>query len=207
MKTRSRTLTAGAPTQPVGRREAQIINQWVWNLRLELGHQLHPTPMRLTEFAQACAVEPVQVVESIPMETPAQVVESIQAVEPTQAIEPAQVTHSVSYGPPQWARSSYTKGFAGSDFRLLPDGTLRCPADHPLYPSERRRERNGSLRVLYAARGCRIAVPVAGACSVKKVQPPSDRDALVPSFGQSRPPDLMNQQSLRQHQLSLHQHQ
>jgi hypothetical protein len=29
---------------------------------------------------------------------------------------------------------------------------LRCPADHPLYPQERRPERNGSLRVLYAAR-------------------------------------------------------
>src|ERR1700694_1783988 len=33
-----------------------------------------------------------------------------------------------------------------------PDGTLLCPADHPLYPQERRPERDGSLRVLYAAR-------------------------------------------------------
>jgi hypothetical protein len=29
---------------------------------------------------------------------------------------------------------------------------LRCPAGHPLYPQERRHERNGSLRILYAAR-------------------------------------------------------
>jgi hypothetical protein len=28
---------------------------------------------------------------------------------------------------------------------------LLCPANHPLYPQERRPERNGSLRVLYAA--------------------------------------------------------
>src|SRR6266566_3738574 len=27
--------------------------QWVWNLRLELGHQLHPDPLRTTEFAPA----------------------------------------------------------------------------------------------------------------------------------------------------------
>ena len=25
--------------------------QWVWNLRLELGHLLEPTPLRTTEFA------------------------------------------------------------------------------------------------------------------------------------------------------------
>ncbi len=31
----------------------QILSQWIWNLRLELGHHLHPTPMRLTEFSEA----------------------------------------------------------------------------------------------------------------------------------------------------------
>ena len=31
----------------------QIISQWMWNLRLELGHQLHPVPVRTTEFAPA----------------------------------------------------------------------------------------------------------------------------------------------------------
>src|SRR5258708_24684120 len=31
----------------------QIISQWVWNLRLELGHQLAPDPVRTTEFAPA----------------------------------------------------------------------------------------------------------------------------------------------------------
>ena len=60
----------------------------------------------------------------------------------------------ISYGPPQWARRSFTKGFAGSDFVLQPDGTLRCPADHPLTVQERRPERNGSLRVVYGARLC-----------------------------------------------------
>ncbi len=31
----------------------QVVSQWVWNLRLELGHQLEPTPIRTTEFAPA----------------------------------------------------------------------------------------------------------------------------------------------------------
>src|SRR5581483_371716 len=39
-----------------------------------------------------------------------------------------------------------------ADFSLQPDGTLRCPAGQPLYAQERRPERNGSLRILYAAR-------------------------------------------------------
>jgi hypothetical protein len=31
----------------------QILSQWMWNVRLELGHRLHPTAMRTTVFAQA----------------------------------------------------------------------------------------------------------------------------------------------------------
>jgi hypothetical protein len=103
-----------------------ICSQWVWNLRLELGHALHPTLLRTTEFAPAQAA-------------------------PDPVPRPAQPT-PVTYGPPQWARQSYTKGFAGTDFTPQPDGTLRCPAGHLLYAQERRPEHNGSVRVLYAAR-------------------------------------------------------
>jgi hypothetical protein len=34
----------------------QTVSQWVWNLRLEVGHQLSPTPLRITEFAPAILV-------------------------------------------------------------------------------------------------------------------------------------------------------
>ena len=41
----------------------QLISQWVWNLRLELGHQLKPQPLRTTEFAPAlpppCTTHPL----------------------------------------------------------------------------------------------------------------------------------------------------
>jgi len=36
----------------------QVVSQWVWNLRLELGHQLHPDPVRTTEFAPALPPSP-----------------------------------------------------------------------------------------------------------------------------------------------------
>ncbi len=47
--------------------------------------------------------------------------------------------------------------FSGQDFVLQPDGTLRCPAGQSLVAHERRRETDGSLRVVYAGshRSCR----------------------------------------------------
>jgi hypothetical protein len=122
-----------------------ILAQWTWNLRLELGHALHPTAMRTTEFAPASAGESVEAASDL-------------VRQPSEAAP-------VIYGPPQWARQSYTKGFAGADFSLQSDGTLRCPAGQPLYAQERRPERNGSLRVLYAARigHCR-SCPLRGRC-------------------------------------------
>jgi hypothetical protein len=103
-----------------------IFSPWVWNLRLELGHALHPTPMRTTEFAPARSLEPV-----------AQPAKAVQA--------------EVSYKPPQWAVSRMGC-IAGSQFTPQADGTLRCPAGFPLYPQERRPEHDGSLRIVYAAR-------------------------------------------------------
>lgn len=111
---------------PSGQEFWQVISQWIWNVRLELGHRLHPTPMRTTAFAPSQA-EPLPV--SIPGTTP-----------------------SVTYGPAEWARTARVGIFAGADFTEQPDGTLRCPANHPLYAQERRPERDGTLRVVYAAR-------------------------------------------------------
>jgi len=41
---------------------------------------------------------------------------------------------------------------AGEHFTAQPDGTLQCPAGFPLYPKARHLERDGSVRVVYAAR-------------------------------------------------------
>jgi hypothetical protein len=116
---------------PCGQEFAQILAQWIWNFRLELGQQLSQAELRTTEFA------PAHESESPSTEEP----------QPTEAPMPA-----VIYGPPQFARPSFTHGFPGSVFTLQPDGTLRCPANHPLYLQERRPERDGFLRILYAAR-------------------------------------------------------
>jgi hypothetical protein len=105
----------------------QLVSQWVWNLRLELGHQLHPDPIRTTEFA------PV-----LPPPSP-------HAAPPS------------GYAPPHVGLPWKAGRFSGQDFALQPDGTLRCPADQKLIPHEQRREADGSLRVVYGAsiRSCR----------------------------------------------------
>jgi hypothetical protein len=111
----------------------QLVAQWVWNLRLELGHQLEPAPVRITEFA--AAISP-----------------SEQA-----ATRPTSSAPASGYGPPTTATSWKRGCFSGQDFPLQPDGTLRCPAGQSLRVQERRREADGSLRVVYGAsiRSCR----------------------------------------------------
>ncbi len=112
----------------------QVVSQWVWNLRLELGHQLEPTPLRTTEFAPA-----------------------IPPLSEQPAMPPASSAPATGYGPPTTATSWKTGRFSGQDFPLQPDGTLRCPAGQELRAQERRREADGSLRMVYAAssRSCR----------------------------------------------------
>ena len=121
-----RWVSHTAPGQEVW----QIISQWIWNLRLELGHQLHPDPVRTTEFAPA--LPPASNTSLSPS--------------PTQG-----------YGPAEVALPWKAGRFSGQDFPLQPDGTLRCPAGQALVAQERRREADGSLRVVYAAsiRSCR----------------------------------------------------
>jgi hypothetical protein len=104
----------------------QIVCQWLWNLRLELGHQLQPDPVRTTEFAPALCPAQDQAVDS---PSPASGYGSREVALP-------------------WKRGR----LSGQDFALQSDGTLRCPAGQVLRPTERRREPDGSLRVLYAAR-------------------------------------------------------
>jgi hypothetical protein len=112
---------------PAGQEAFQIVSQWVWNLRLELGHMLEPTPLRTTEFAPPMKESTI---EQVPVQ---------------------------GYGTPSVALPWKAGRFSGQDFALQPDGTLRCPASQTLVAHERRRETDGSLRVVYAAsiRSCR----------------------------------------------------
>lgn len=124
---------------PWGQEFWQVISQWVWNLRLELGHQLHPAPLRTTEFAEVHTPEP-------------QVMKSPLPVLPNS-------------GTPAVVRTARMGGLPGSEFPLQADGTLRCPAGHPLTAQERRNEPGGIVRVVYAASiaHCRLC-PLREAC-------------------------------------------
>src|SRR6266480_3746454 len=157
---------------PNGQEFWQIVSQWVWNLRLELGHHLDPAPVRLTEFAPAqpsAASEEADGQEDPlactlatssplltcdPHEDPADEQPALDCQE--------QPSAPFVYGPPQFTQTRRAGKFAGADFQLQPDGTLRCPANHLLYAEARRPEHDGTVRVLYAARlpdcrGCLLA--------------------------------------------------
>jgi hypothetical protein len=118
-----------------GQEAWQIISQWIWNLRLELGHQLEPEPIRTTEFAAAVS----------------------QADGKQEGVQ--------GYAQPVIGGSWKAGRFSGEDFTLQPDGTMCCPAGESLHHQEQRREADGSLRVVYAAsiRSCRPC-PLRGQC-------------------------------------------
>jgi hypothetical protein len=110
-----------------GQEAWQSVSQWIWTLRLEVGHQLQPEPVRTTEFASA-----------LPPPSP-------HTAPPS------------GYTPPRVGLLWKAGRFSGQDFALQPDGTLRCPADRTLLMREQRREADGSLRVVFGAsiRSCR----------------------------------------------------
>src|ERR1700694_1096064 len=127
MKTWSKTTIGGRAMRQRVRNAGRPSHNGSGTRLLELGHQLHPDPVRTTEFAPAMS----------------------EAKE--------QQSCTFGYGKPTEAAPWKVGRFSGQDFVPQPDGTLRCPAGQSLRAHERRREADGSLRVVYAAsiRSCR----------------------------------------------------
>ncbi len=135
MKTTSRTPIGGAATQPLCR----SAGRWYLN---GSGTRRAGTGASVRAGASAHGLSFAPAIPS----------QSEQA-----AMRPASAAPASGYGPLTTATSWKTGRFCGQDFPFQPDGTLRCPAGQQLHPHERRREADGSLRVVYAAsvRSCR----------------------------------------------------
>ena len=104
----------------------QIACQWVWNLRLTLGHAMQGGPTREMEWAPPKESPPLVVTAETPPE---------------------------EYGPWQWAAAfgRATGRFGAEDFTLQEDGKLRCPAGASLWLSEVRQENAFTQRAVYLA--------------------------------------------------------
>ncbi len=156
----------------------QVVAQWTWNLRLELGHQLHPDPVRTTEFAPA-----------LPPPSP-------------------HAAPASGYAPPHVGLSWKAGRFSGQDFALQPDGTLRCPADQKLFAHEQRREADGSLRIVYGAsiRSCRPC-PLRGQCQWNghATAKPRQVSVLLHPLGVGEEPLLWRDWSRRAHRHACRQ--
>lgn len=115
----------------------QILSQWVWNTRLELGQVGHEPSVQWTEWA-----------------VPAPPSATAPAQDTAVAAVPVEEETVNLYGPPEPARTwAKARGrFAGHDFPLHEDGTLECPAGKTLRLRERRTLTTGDLRLLYMAK-------------------------------------------------------
>jgi len=137
--------------QPQGQEFWQVLSQWVWNARLELGRVCQPLPPRWTRWADHTPVcDPPS---PLPMPAPRD--------------EPPAPDLVAVYGPLEWASAGATARdrFAGPDFTVVDAATLRCPAGNVLRLGERRSLEHGDVRVYFSARAgaCR-ACPLAERC-------------------------------------------
>jgi hypothetical protein len=129
---------------PAGQELWQVVWQWVWNLRLALGHQWADQPERAIEWAPPQVASPPAAV--VPREPPAE-----------------------EYGPWQWARAwGRATGRLGAEaFTLRADGLLQCPAGALLWPTETRQETLDTQRRIFGAReedcrGCALRAACLG---------------------------------------------
>lgn len=129
---------------PPGQEFWQILSQWVWNWRLWVGFANQPQPLRQTIWVPAAAEIHTPILPAIPT-SPAEplVLSDINA--------PCPAPDSMKHGPPEvaggWARS--LDKFSGSDFTILNDRTLQCPAGQSMYRREVRQNRRGDLKILF----------------------------------------------------------
>lgn len=124
---------------PMGQEFWQIISQWVWNTRLELGSIGQVQPLRWTAWeagSQDASAAPLLPAGALAPEAPT----SGDLVASYGELELAQ----------PWAKAR--RRFSAHDFTLREDDTLECPAGKVLRVRERRKLENGDLRVLYAAK-------------------------------------------------------
>jgi len=98
--------------QPHGQECWQVLSQWVWHTRLELGHVCQEAPLRWTRWSAGQPPAP----PAVPPPTPP-------------SATPVEEEVVAMYGPLELARAwaQATGRFAGTDFEVLEDGTLRCP--------------------------------------------------------------------------------
>jgi hypothetical protein len=125
---------------PQGQEFWQILSQWVWNTRLELGMVAQEEQLRTTSWQDAVSNTP-----ATPLVPPSQA-PTLDQGEGAPVVE--------QYGPlevaREWGRASGR--FTGHAFDVLSNGTLRCPAGKVLRPLSRRKQTDGTLRIVYRAK-------------------------------------------------------
>jgi hypothetical protein len=135
---------------PHGQEFWQIVSQWVWNTRLELGLVGQEHALRWTQWSPALLSTASP---TVPLPAEANASDAVVEEAVLATYGPLELAHDSGR-----ARGRYT----GQDFEILENGTLRCPAEKILRPQERRTLLDGSVRILYRAkkadcRGCRLA--------------------------------------------------
>lgn len=173
-----------ASNHPEGQRLWHLLAQWVWNLRLWLGDQLREThaPLRRTDFTPRIETLPTLVTVDLDALRRSATAESdVQpaSAEPDTLGAPAPRTadttpelvqdapppvEATSVVPPTAPESKAASVPQALCFMRDAQGTMRCPAGHPMVVSERRERSDGMRERHEVARRHCVGCPQRNAC-------------------------------------------
>jgi hypothetical protein len=136
---------------PCGQEFWQILAQWVWNWRVWVGWKQHPDSLRQTLWQPAAVEAEAESIALTEHEQPAPAA-PLTSAGATKTHPPFADSASVHYGPMQvvesWARSNGK--FAGNDFTIESERSLRCPAGHVMGRREVRQNGRGDLLLIFS---------------------------------------------------------
>lgn len=153
---------------PEGQEFWQLLGQWVWNVRLELGLAARQSPVRRTLWSNAVASEQGHAATAAPR-APVTVPQPAPALPSPTPPAPASAPADCAPGEVVAASGRGTGKFSGKDFSWTPEGLLQCPGAQLLALTSRRVEGN-RVRLRYeapaaACAGCSLASSCRGAGS------------------------------------------
>jgi hypothetical protein len=136
----------------------QILGQWSWNWRLWMGYQEEPVEMRQTVWVEVESekesLEGSEPSKSVDVELPASLA-SLEGVSALSAVKTgSEEASGILYGAmrisTEWGIGLGGKNqFGNSDFQIVNDQTVLCPAGHQMYRRMRQQQPNGDIKMQY----------------------------------------------------------
>lgn len=171
--------------QPEGQSFWQILSQWVWNWRIQAGWQSQSEP-QVRQTLWSPALEKSEPEERSTYPVTAESIPSPSTDDPNLAPPPK---YGAMQAVPGWGQSRHK--YAGTDFKIIDDEGIECPAGHRMERQQVRYNRVGDMQLVFGIKAsiCREC-PVIQHCHADRSTNTRGRRILVTRLKLPTPPPL-----------------